>query len=232
MRDKLQSHCSTSSNWQFLNNFNQSFSLHSWRYCLSSQLKFCWQSCDLKKGVGTRHLTYCLPENPGILNSPHTIVRRKRIGRGPYICQSRQTILRNFLKGADGKLLGNIMADSAKLSIDKALEDLNVSKEKQKIILIGGRKQLWRSFLLDVMLWQFCPQGSAKAKTEDSSWLLNSEENRNGIFVEGRRKEADFALLLQVRPRKTIHIKKDQKNHSKQVNNCPKQGAQKQGNLK
>ena len=34
------------------------------------------------------------------------------------------------------------MADSAKLSIDKALEDLNVSKEKQKIILIGGRKQL------------------------------------------------------------------------------------------
>ena len=79
------------------------------------------------------------------------------------------------------------MADSAELSIDKALEDLNVSKEKQKIMLIGSRKQLWMSFLLDVMLWQFCPQGSAKAKTEDNSWLLNSEGNRNGIFVEGRR---------------------------------------------
>ena len=133
-----------------------------------------------------------------------------------------------FSQGSDGKLLGNIMADSAELSIDKALEDLNVSKEKQKIILIGGRKQLWRSFLLDVMLWQFCPQGSARAKTEDNSWLLNSEGNRNSIFVEGRRKEAD----LQVRLRKTIHIKKDQKNHRKQVNNCPKQDAHKQGNLK
>ena len=79
------------------------------------------------------------------------------------------------------------MADSAELSIDKALEDLNVSKEKQKIILIGSRKQLWRSFLLDMTLWQFCPQGSAKAQTEDNSWLLNSEGKRNGIFVEGRR---------------------------------------------
>ena len=151
----------TDSFWTTLTNF---FSLHSWRYCLSARLKFCWQSRDLKKGVGTRHLTYCLPENPGILNSPHTIVRRNWIGRGPYICQSRLTIFRNFAKGADGKLLGNIMADSAELSIDKALEDLNVSKEKQKIILIGSRKQLWMNFLLDVMLWQFCPQGSAKAK--------------------------------------------------------------------
>ena len=112
------------------------------------------------------------------------------------------------------------MADSAELSIDKALEDLTVSKEKQKIILIESRKQLWRSFLLDVMLWQFCPQGSAKAKTEDNSWLLNIKSQRY------------FCLLSQVRPRKTIHIKKDQKNHSKQVNNCPKQDAHKQGNLK
>ena len=37
-----------------------------------------------KKGVGTRSLKYCLPENSRILNSPH----RQRIGRGPYICQS------------------------------------------------------------------------------------------------------------------------------------------------
>ena len=28
-----------------------------------------------KKGVGTRRLKYRLPENPGILNSPHTSVR-------------------------------------------------------------------------------------------------------------------------------------------------------------
>ena len=43
-------------------------------------------------------------------------------------------ILRIFLKGADGELLGKTMADSAKLSIDKALERLNMSREKQKII--------------------------------------------------------------------------------------------------
>ena len=40
-----------------------------------------------------------------------------------------------FPKGADGKLLFKIMADSAELSIDKALERLDVSREKQKIIL-------------------------------------------------------------------------------------------------
>ena len=43
-------------------------------------------------------------------------------------------ILRIFPKGADGKLLGKIMAHSAELSIDKALERLTVSREKQKII--------------------------------------------------------------------------------------------------
>ena len=35
----------------------------------------------------------------------------------------------HFSQGADGKLLGKIMSDSAELSIDKALEDLDVSKE-------------------------------------------------------------------------------------------------------
>ena len=44
-------------------------------------------------------------------------------------------ILCIFPKGADGKLLLKIMADSAELSIDKALERLDVSREKQKIIL-------------------------------------------------------------------------------------------------
>ena len=38
-------------------------------------------------------------------------------------------------KEADGELLKKIMADSAALSIDKALERLYVSREKQKIIL-------------------------------------------------------------------------------------------------
>ena len=40
-----------------------------------------------------------------------------------------------------------------------------------------------------------------------------------------RGKEVDFASVLQVRPRKTFR-KKDQ-NHSRQVDNCPKQDAHK-----
>ena len=92
-----------------------------------------------------------------------------------------------------------------------------------------SRKRLWRNRLLDVMLWQICPQGLAKANTEDNSWLLNSEGNLAGIFVEG--KETDFALLLQVRRRKTFRIKKDQKNHSKKVDNCPKTGCSQARNL-
>ena len=50
------------------------------------------------------------------------------------------------------------------------------------------------------------------------------------VFFRG--KEADFALLLQVRPRKTFRIKKNHKHRSKQVDNCPKQDAHKQGTLK
>ena len=37
------------------------------------------------------------------------------------------------------------------------------------------------------LLLPFCPQGSANPKTEDNSWLLNSEGNRDGILVKGRR---------------------------------------------
>ena len=58
---------------------------------------------------------------------------------------------------------------------------------------------------------------------------LNSEGNLAGIFVEG--KETDFALLLQVRRRKTFRIKKDQKNHSIKVDNCPKTGRSQARNL-
>ena len=39
------------------------------------RVQFWRRSRDPKKGVGTRHLKYRLPENPGILNSPHTSVR-------------------------------------------------------------------------------------------------------------------------------------------------------------
>ena len=35
-----------------------------------------------KKGVGTRRLKYRLPENPGILNSPHTSVRGNGLVEG------------------------------------------------------------------------------------------------------------------------------------------------------
>ena len=35
-----------------------------------------------KKGVGTRRLKYRLPENPGILNSPHTRVRGNGLVEG------------------------------------------------------------------------------------------------------------------------------------------------------
>ena len=53
-----------------------------------ARLKFWQRSRDPEEKVGTRRLKYRLPENPSILNSPHTSVRRKRIGRGLYICQS------------------------------------------------------------------------------------------------------------------------------------------------
>ena len=35
-----------------------------------------------KKGVGTRRLKYRLPENPGILNGPHTSVRGNGLVEG------------------------------------------------------------------------------------------------------------------------------------------------------
>ena len=35
-----------------------------------------------KNGVGARRLKHLLPENPGILNSPHTSVRRNGLVEG------------------------------------------------------------------------------------------------------------------------------------------------------
>lgn len=82
-------------------------------------------------------------------------------------------ILCIFPKGADGKLLLKIMADSAELSIDKALERLDVSREKQKIILKKERETAVKKLLAgrDVMAI-FCPQGSAKAKTEQRVFVF------------------------------------------------------------
>ena len=61
------------------------------------------------------------------------------------------------------------------------------AERNRKLFLRGSRKRLWSSCFLGVLLWQFCPQGSAKATTDNKFWLLNSEGNRDGIFVKGRR---------------------------------------------
>ena len=106
-----------------------------------------------------RRLKYRLLENPGILNSSHTSVWRKGIGRGPYICQSCYMIFCIFPKGADGKLLEKIMAHSAELSIDKALEHLNVSREKQKIILKREKETAVKELLAGRDIMAILPTG-------------------------------------------------------------------------
>ena len=57
-------------------------SLRGWRYCVGARLKFWRRSRVPKKGIGTRRLKYRLPENPGILNSPHTSVRGNGLVEG------------------------------------------------------------------------------------------------------------------------------------------------------
>ena len=47
--------------------------------CVGARLKF-WRRSRV--GVGTRRLKYRLPENPGILNSPHTSVRGNGLVEG------------------------------------------------------------------------------------------------------------------------------------------------------
>ena len=56
--------------------------LCSWRYSVGARLKFWRRSRVPKKGVGTRRLKYRLPENPGILNGPHTSVRGNGLVEG------------------------------------------------------------------------------------------------------------------------------------------------------
>ena len=76
-------------------------------------------------------------------------------------------ILRIFPKGANGKLLGEIMADSAKLSIDKALERLNVSREtreKQKTILKREQETAVKEALAGSDVMAILPTGFGKSK--------------------------------------------------------------------
>ena len=76
-------------------------------------------------------------------------------------------ILRIFPKGANGKLLGKIMADSAKLSIDEALERLNVSREtreKQKTILKREQETAVKEVLAASDVMAILPTGFGKSK--------------------------------------------------------------------
>ena len=76
-------------------------------------------------------------------------------------------ILRIFPKGANGKLLGKIMADSAKLSVDKVLERLNVSREtreKQKTILKREQETAVKEVLAASDVMAILPTGFGKSK--------------------------------------------------------------------
>ena len=72
-------------------------------------------------------------------------------------------ILCIFPKGADGKLLRKIMTDSAELSIDKALECLYVSREKQKIILKREQETAVKQLLAGRVVMTILPTGFGKS---------------------------------------------------------------------
>ncbi|CAH3047562.1 unnamed protein product [Porites evermanni] len=65
--------------------------------------------------------------------------------------------------GADGELLGKIMADSAALSTDKALERLYVSREKQKIILKREQETAMKKLLAGHDVMVILPTGFGKS---------------------------------------------------------------------
>ena len=72
-------------------------------------------------------------------------------------------ILCIFPKGADGKLLRKIMTDSVELSIDKALERLYVSREKQKIILKREQETALKQLLPGRVVMAILPTGFGKS---------------------------------------------------------------------
>ena len=73
-------------------------------------------------------------------------------------------ILRIFPKGADDKLLGKKMADSAELSTDKALERLNRNREKQKIILKRKQETAVKELFEGSDVMAILPTGFGKSK--------------------------------------------------------------------
>ena len=73
-------------------------------------------------------------------------------------------ILRIFPKGGNGRRLGKIMVDSAELSIDKALKPLNMSRERQKIILKSEQKTAVKNVRAGRNVIAILPTGLGKIK--------------------------------------------------------------------
>ena len=73
-------------------------------------------------------------------------------------------MLRIFPKGGNGKLLGKIMADSAELSIDKVPKRLNMSRERQKIILKREQETVVKKVLDGRNVIAILPTGFGKSK--------------------------------------------------------------------
>ena len=73
-------------------------------------------------------------------------------------------MLRIFPKGGNGKLLRKIMADWAELSIDKVPKRLNMSKERQKIILKREQETAVKKVLDGRNVIAILPTGFGKSK--------------------------------------------------------------------
>ena len=68
-----------------------------------------------------------------------------------------------FPKGVDGRLLRKIMAESAESTIDKELERLNVSREKEKIILKREQETAVKELLAGRDVMAILPTGFGKS---------------------------------------------------------------------
>ena len=73
-------------------------------------------------------------------------------------------ILRIFPKGGNGKLLRKIMADSAELSIDEVPKHLNMSRERQKIILKRQQEMAVKKVRVERNVIAILPTGFGKPK--------------------------------------------------------------------
>ena len=73
-------------------------------------------------------------------------------------------ILRIFPKGADDKLFGKKWRTSAELRIDKALERLNMNREKQKIILKRKQETAVKELFAGRDVMAILPTGFGKSK--------------------------------------------------------------------